>query len=169
MVKPSSKIRLSRCTEIARVRGMGGTESADRSNMPRWITSWKPQSVLLVFFLLSLIFGPLQSSAPLLGIYFPGAFIAMSAWGIISDVANWDHTNRPLRAVLPVPVYLVAATTTLFVAYVLTDRTAYRHGALVSLIMTIPFAGAGVLIAMLRHRFPGGRDGAAADPSDNAA
>ena len=71
------------------------TESEDFSHL--WLGSWKLHAVLLAFFTLSLI-KPLNSSAPLVAVYFPGAFIAISGWSIVRYVSAWSPVRMPVRS-----------------------------------------------------------------------
>lgn len=118
---------------------------------PLWLSSWKLHAVIVAFFALGLI-GPLRSSAPLVAIYFPGAFIAIGAWAILRHFKGWSPVGQPLRTNLPPTAYLIVATTVLFVAYGVTDRDVYRNGATASLILTVPATLLTAFIVVFRKR-----------------
>ena len=121
-----------------------------------WLGSWKLHAVVLVFFTVGLV-QPLRSSAPLIAIYFPGAFIAMAAWSIIRHFTMWSPIAQPLRTNVPVALYLVAATTTLFAAHAGTDRAVYRTAALASLWLTIPVAAMTAFTVVIQGRIRAAR------------
>lgn len=102
-----------------------------------WLGSWKLHAAVLAFSTVGLI-QPLRSSAPLIAIYFPGAFIVMAGWSIIRYFRMWSPIDQPVRTNVPVALYLASATTTLFAAHVASDREVYRATALASLWLTIP-------------------------------
>lgn len=116
-----------------------------------WLGSWKLHAVLLTFFTISLI-KPLSSSAPLVAIYFPGAFIAMSGWAIIRNVRVWSPVRQPVRTQAPVALYVAAATATLFAAHAATGRDVYRTVALGSLWLTVPVVALTTFTLFFRGR-----------------
>ena len=66
-----------------------------------WFGSWKLNAVVGAFFTLGLI-RPLTSSAPLVAIYFPGAFIVGSGWSILRYAMRWSPISQPIRTNVPV-------------------------------------------------------------------
>ncbi|QGG41306.1 hypothetical protein [Aeromicrobium yanjiei] len=116
-----------------------------------WLGSWKLHAVVLAFFTVSLI-KPLQSSAPLIAIYFPGAFIVISGWSIIRYFRLWSPIAQPFRTNVPVALYLASATTTLFAAHIASDREVYRAAALASLWLTIPVTALASFVIVFRRR-----------------
>lgn len=116
-----------------------------------WLGSWKLQAVIAAFFTFGLV-GPLTSTAPLVADYFPGAFIAMSVWSIIRIRMQWSPIRQPLLTNLPIAAYLGAATGTLFVAHLVTDRPIYLRTSLVSLVLTVPVVAVSAFIIVKRDR-----------------
>jgi hypothetical protein len=128
------------------------TEPDTRENFTfLWFGSWKLHAAVLAFFTVSLI-KPLTSSAPLIAIYFPGAFIAISGWSIIRFVKMWNPVRQPVRTNAPVGLYLVAATACLFGAHSVSGREVYRTAALASLWLTVPVAALSAFIVLFRGR-----------------
>lgn len=136
----------------------GGTQVAEKEVAPdygfRWLSAWQLHVALLLVLSLGLV-KPLSSDVPLVAIYFPGAFLFISLWALIARFAGW---KGPALVSLPSSLYLIGATTALFVGAATTGEGLYRRTALVSLLMTIPFGSLGIAMTLLRHRLPGGRD-----------
>lgn len=107
--------------------------------------------LLLALFTLGLV-QPLRSSAPLVAIYFPGAFMVMAGWSIIRSLRTWSPITQPVRTNAPVALYLGAATTTLLVVHVASDREVYRVAALASLWLTIPVVALATFIILFRRQ-----------------
>jgi hypothetical protein len=116
-----------------------------------WPGSWKLQAAVVVFFTFGLV-QPLRSSAPLVAIYFPGGFLAIGIWTLLRMRMQWSPVRRPLLTNLPVVLYLLIATSTLFVAHLVTDRPVYLRTGLASLLLTIPAAAASAFLLAAWHR-----------------
>ncbi|MCL8250031.1 hypothetical protein AERO_01430 [Aeromicrobium fastidiosum] len=128
------------------------TQRAERDDFSYlWLGSWKLHASVVAFFTISLI-KPLTSSAPLVAVYFPGAFIAASGWWIVRHVKQWSPIRHPIRTNVPVALYLLLATAALFAAHSVSGRDIYRTAALGSLWLTVPTVVLTAFVVMLRRR-----------------
>lgn len=120
----------------------------------KWFGTWRFDAAMLAFFMLGLI-GPLRSSTPLAAVYFPGAFLAICLWSLLEKLEGWGGSGlRSKLSAIVLALYLIAATSTLFVASSMTGKTAYRNDGFISLVFTVPFGLAGIALIVFWERIP---------------
>ena len=117
---------------------------AEDKKFSEMLTSWPVAAAISIVFWLDLP-RVLRSDFPWSAIVYPGFFIALGAWPIFTHFARRRLPERSLILSLPLPIFMVLGTGTMFVFFVATDEAFYRRQALGSLIFTIPLGALAIV------------------------